>query len=95
MRRVRFGQGSSSKQPTFVQARAAILDVLRARGWRVVGLKVPHATTQWGDRRLWFKSQAVWVSEGSSHSLGNARSLWADDIRSMPAEQWVNRFAGG
>jgi hypothetical protein len=38
-----------------------LLSGLAARGWAVVsGLKVPHAS--YGESRLWFKSQAIYLS---------------------------------
>lgn len=76
-------------QPTYAEAKRAILDVLRNRGWKVSdNLKVPHATRQDGEVRFWFKPQAVWFSLDNAHTLGNARSTHSD-IRTMTAEEWV------
>ena len=70
---------------TFMAARAELLAHLRAIGWAVSGpLKVPHATSPDGSTRLWFKTQAVYLSTGNSHTLGDARSLWVDIRKVSP-----------
>lgn len=77
---------------TFIQARAAILAYLATQQWKVVdGLKVPHATSPDGTTRLWFKAQAVYLTQtdghikgGNKHQLGDARTLsYTLDIRTM------------
>jgi hypothetical protein len=78
--------------PTFLQARAAILDALRQQGWDVKTygprgeLKVPHATSSDGDLRLWFKPQAVHYTrrDAHGHDMGRAHTLAYDlDIRKI------------
>jgi len=82
------------KTITFKAARAAALDYLAAGGWTVKrGLKVPHATAPGGDVRLWFKPQAVYLSIGDRHRLGDARSLHVDIRRMTPAELAVDAIA--
>lgn len=69
---------------TYKQAQAEIVASLVLAGWKVnTGLKVPHATSPDGRSRLWFKAQAIYLSQGSSHTLGDARSIHAGDIRSQ------------
>lgn len=87
---------------TFKAARERIIHELAAEHhWKVVTMnpslkpmKVPHATSQGGDMRLWFKPQAVHVSYGKFHSLNSARSLWVDirglDVNALIAQ--VERF---
>jgi hypothetical protein len=77
---------------TFAVARAELLDYLEKAGWDVKmrganlqPLKTPHATSRDGGIRLWFKPQAVWVSYGSHHDAGHARSLWVDIRDASPA----------
>lgn len=83
-------------RPTFIEARKAIQEYLKGRGWTLSGdLKIPHATSTDGDVRFWFKPQAVWFTMKGpyavgGHSFGNARSTHGD-IRDMPAEQWVRQ----
>ena len=84
-----------AKRKTFKASRAAVLDYLKKQHWDLVlmnrsmkPMKVPHATSPDGRIRLWFKTQAVYVTEAPKghHELGDARSSWVD-IRSMsPAE---------
>lgn len=82
---------------TFQAARAAILDDLQRRGWKVVaGLKIPHATSPHGQLRLWFKAQAVYFTEDLSarsdrngHTFGNARTISYDlDIRTLTPDEF-------
>ena len=74
---------------TFAQARGEILGALASAGWRVQSnLKTPWAESPSGGTRLWFKPQAVWVSHGRGHELGNARSTWTD-IRTVHAGEFV------
>lgn len=73
---------------TFDAAKRRILEGLQALGWSVSGpLKIPHATSPDGEVRLWFKPQAVWLSQahggphahrGGKHELGNARSIFVE-----------------
>lgn len=75
---------------TYAQAQLEIMDLLKKKGWRVVGnLKVPHATDPTGQYRVWFKAQAIYATVGSTHNMGKARSLWMDDIRMMSADEAV------
>ena len=79
-------------RPTFAVARARLLEYLRSQGWEVKThgtsgpLKTPHATSQDGEVRLWFRPQAVYVSYGRLHDANHARSLWVD-IRDVEPEQ--------
>lgn len=85
---------AAGRLPTFEAARRALFDALRAQGWSVVsGLKVPHATSPDGTRRLWFKTQAVYRTEGPPHSFHDALSTHTD-IRFAPAAQWIAENAG-
>lgn len=78
---------------TFAQARAEVLDALERAGWSLSprSLKTPYATSPSGEIRLWFKSQAVYVSRGNHHSLGNAHTYSYDlDIRTMSGSEFVS-----
>lgn len=78
---------------TFAKARRRLLLALMRAGWTVAlnserapwkPLKVPHATR--GDLRLWFKPQALYLSNGGRpFFLKDAGSL-TDDIRELQAE---------
>jgi hypothetical protein len=64
---------------TFKVALREILDYLGNQGWAVApNLKVPHATSPFGDIRLWFKPQAIYIEKGKPFHLGSARSLHVD-----------------
>jgi len=88
---------------TFSDAKKRLLSGLRELGWAVKDrsaygetMKVPHATSPDGRFRLWFKPQAVWMSEvgrGISHELGHARSLFVE-IRGTDAAD-LARYATG
>jgi hypothetical protein len=82
---------------TYAKSHNEILDYLASRAWDVKkNLKVPHATSPDGRVRLWFKTQAVYFTNGTHHELGNARSLFAD-TRAMTPEQFlrdVQKFVG-
>lgn len=86
--------------PTFVVARAALLDLLAASGWTLSkrDLKVPHATSPDGSRRFWFKAQAVYVtdrgaSSADKHEFGAARTLSYDlDIRAITPAAFLARY---
>lgn len=87
-----------SKKRTFAQARKEIFDFLKKKGWKLVDhLKIPHATSPDGDYRLWFKTQAVYMSKGR-HRLGDARSTWIDirdvspDEFMLEIESWMKRL---
>lgn len=75
---------ATPKLCTFEHAQKFLLDVLehgRANGlecdWTLRrDLKVPHATSEDGSTRLWFKPQAVYA--GPATTLGDARSLHLD-----------------
>lgn len=84
----------ASRPLTYAAARAAMLEHLRAEGWRLVltnpsmqPMKVPHATSPDGRVRVWFKPQAVYYATGS-HDLSSARSLHTD-IRTTTGEQFL------
>jgi predicted AlkP superfamily phosphohydrolase/phosphomutase len=85
-----------AKRPTFQQARDALLKYLDSKGWDVKTygasgtLKVPHATSRYMDTKLWFKTQAVYVS-GVHGKLNDAYSTWLD-IRDMTPEQFLNHI---
>lgn len=88
------GHYCNTCKPTFIEARKAIQEHLREKGWTLSGdLKIPHATSRDGRVRFWFKPQAVWFTVNGpyavgGHNFGNARSTHGD-IRTVPAEQWV------
>ena len=78
---------------TYVQARDEILKYLGANRWKLsnLKLKIPHATSPYGNLRLWFRKQAIYYSVGGGrtpHSLGDASSLHVD-IRNLTPEQFV------
>lgn len=78
-----------AKKKTFDEAKKEIMDHLKKEGWDVApNLKVPHATSPDGEIRVWFKSQAVYMSQGKGHSLGGARSMHSD-IRTMDGPAFV------
>jgi len=87
---------AKKKKPTFAEKRVELFAHLKKEGWKVVEhLKVPHATSPDGETRLWFKTQAVYMSRGNNHTLNSARSIWAD-IRDLDANQFmqtVHRWA--
>jgi hypothetical protein len=69
----------NSRRPTFKQAQSEILNYLRDQGWGVkANLKIPHATDIYGDVRLWFKAQAIYIECGKPFRFGSARSLHVD-----------------
>jgi hypothetical protein len=81
---------------TYKQARQAIFDVLRARGWTLkTDLKTPYATSPSGYFRLWFKPQAVYYTDGGRHVANDARTISYElDIRKVdPSKfiEWVYR----
>jgi hypothetical protein len=79
---------------TFAQSHDEILDYLASRGWSVKkSLKVPHATSPDGRVRLWFKSQAVYFTNGTHHELGNARSIFVD-TRVLTPEEFLRDVQG-
>jgi hypothetical protein len=81
-----------ARQPTFKQARAAILDHLRKEGWSLssLTLKIPHATAPSGLLRLWFKAQAVYFTKGNVHKFNAARTVMYDlDIRQMDGPKFL------
>lgn len=87
--RERCGVLTEAKLPTFMAKRTELLAHLKKEGWAVVdGLKVPHATSPDKQSRLWFKTQAVLMSHGVKHALGDARSMWSD-IRTMTVEDFM------
>lgn len=64
---------------TFKQAHREILAYLDSKGWTVKArLKIPHATGIYGDVRLWFKPQAIYIECGKPFRFGSARSLHVD-----------------
>lgn len=77
------------KQPTYAVAKNNVLDYLAQQGWEVKkDLKIPHATSPDWTVRLWFKSQAIYFSNGK-HDMSNASSLHSD-IRKMTPEEFVS-----
>lgn len=84
----------AAKRPTFDVAKKALLEHLGKEGWKLSSpsLKIPHATNRDGTVRLWFKTQAVYMSltsPGLTHTMDNARSIHAD-IRDMTPEQFMS-----
>jgi hypothetical protein len=64
---------------TYSASESRLLSELSALGWTVkAGLKIPHATSPSGKFRVWFKSQATYLSIGEGHTFANARSLHCD-----------------
>lgn len=69
------------KRKTFRECRAELLAFLTAQGWAVDDtLKTPHATSPDGTPRLYFKTQAIYLSEtyAGRHTFAGARSLVSD-----------------
>ena len=74
---------------TYKEAQARILAYLESAGWGVSkNLKVPHATPPDGGARVYFKTQAVYLSVGNIHNLGGALSMWCD-IHELTGPQFV------
>ncbi len=83
---------------TFKVARAELFEALRGAGWvcSAPTLKVPHATHSGGAFRVWFKAQAIYSTEGNSHTLTGARSLHLRDTRTIDPARfvgWCERLA--
>lgn len=78
---------------TFKAAHDRIFAELGQAGWTLSStyLKVRHATSPDGRVRVWFKPQALWVSEGK-HTVGEARSMHVE-ARGLPTAT-VIRLAG-
>lgn len=87
---------SAAKRPTFDVAKKSLLDHLSKEGWKISSptLKIPHATDRNGEVRLWFKTQAVYMSivkgRGGSHTMDGARSIHVD-IRDLTPEQFMSK----
>lgn len=82
---------------TYPVAHARLLAGLKAAGWSASGpLKVPYATSPDGSFRYWFKPQAIWFSEGNSHSLNGARSTMLDarEIETSQLLRWIDVHRG-
>lgn len=79
-----------AKAKTYGDAQKGIIGHLEKKGWKVkTGLKVPYATSPDGETRLWFKSQAVYFTQGKFHDFKNARTMSYDlDIRKMEPEEF-------
>lgn len=78
----------STKRPTFATTQRMLLDGLRRHGWTVIeGLKVPHAT--YGDVRLWFRPQAIYVNDPGTNprDFTNTHSLTSDMRELTSVEQ--------
>jgi len=77
----------NGKKPTYAAARLATWKAFGAAGWDLSSpnLKVIHATSPWGDVRLWFKAQAILVERsGPPWRMGDARTLAYDlDLRTV------------
>jgi hypothetical protein len=79
---------------TYKHARVRLLNELYAMGWDVhvrrggrEKLKVPYATNQDSNLKLYFKPQAVYATSANGN-LGSARSLhW--DTRDLPVTTLV------
>lgn len=81
------------KMPTYAQARQTLLAYLAQHGWSVrTDLKVPHATSPYGDTRLWFKAQAVYIVNGPPpHKYEHAHTISYDlDIRKLTPEEFLH-----
>ena len=83
---------------TFMEARTNLIGYLGSIGWTTnlrsvqgVLLKTPYATSPDGQIRVWFKPQALWMSTGSNHEIGNARSTWID-VRMLAPVDVVQRI---
>ncbi len=89
------------KAKTYDIAKTDILTYLGQNGWKVVTrnpsmqpMKVPHATSADGKLRLWFKTQAVYFTQGDRHEFGNARSVAYDlDIRKMEPAAFTSQIS--
>lgn len=84
----------SGKPKTFMEARNRLLDYLESKHWKLSSrtLKIPYATSPDGKHRLWFKTQAVYLSSGGGrHDFGDARTVSYDtnDLKNMSPEQYV------
>ena len=81
------GKRRNGKKPTYAAARMATWKAFGAAGWDLSSpnLKVIHATSPWGDVRLWFKAQAILVERsGPPWRVGDARTLSYDlDLRNV------------
>lgn len=81
------GARRNGKKPTYKAARLATWKAFGAAGWDLSSphLNVLHATSPWGDVRLWFKAQAILVGHGGSPwRMGDARTLAYDlDLRTV------------
>jgi hypothetical protein len=83
--------GSEKKEgkATFDSAKVAIWTYLEELGWEVKSnLKIPYALSPNKGLKLWFKAQAVYVSQGKSSTFEDARSMHID-IREMNAKEFV------
>lgn len=76
-----------AKKPTFAQKHDEFMAGLEKEGWKLKTrgpnfkpLKVPHATSPDGQHKLWFKTQAVYLSR-ADQDFGAARTLSYDDMR--------------
>ena len=73
---------------TYNEAEKRLLSELAALGWTVkAGLKIPHATSPNGKLRVWFKTNATYLSN-DTHTFANARSLWCDR-RDLPVANLI------
>lgn len=75
-------------------AHRRIMDELERRGWTVSArtLKTPWAESPNGRRRFWFKSQAILQSGPPPHNLGDARSTFMSDQRTLPVDEVLRRL---
>jgi len=84
----------SGKPKTFAEARTRLLDHLESKGWKLSSrtLKIPYATSPDGNKRLWFKTQAVYLSDsGDRHDFGDARTVSynTNDLKNMSPEDYL------
>ena len=78
-----------AKKMTYAQAHAIIMAHLEENGWTVKRfngdqrhwpMKVPHATSPSGHKRLYFKAQAVYQAHAPNLQFKFARTLTYDTI---------------
>lgn len=83
-----------AKAKTFAEAKTELLAYLEKEGWKLSSktLKIPYATSPDGTLRLWFKTQAIYYTQGTDHTMGAARSIHSDDIRKMSPEQFMKQL---
>ncbi len=84
---------------TYAKAQADIMAGLEKEGWKVKRnnpatgkpMAVPTATSPYGDHKLFFKAQAIYLGDGGS-DLGSARSLHLPDIRTSGFDGFASQL---